>query len=104
MGNIWLPESGQVPAGFQFGLCTNLDLAKAGNKLGKQVHPQMGAQVQQIMQQFFPKPVSRNHLILNTLSECHAALSGGVKGTYCEKVWGPCVEQLQKHAKTMKVT
>jgi len=99
---IWLPESGQVPAGFQFGLCTDLDLDEAGSTLGKKVHPQMGAQVSQIMKQFFPKPVSRNHLILSTLSQCHAALSGNVEGTYCEKVWGPCVAQLQKNAKAMK--
>jgi len=100
---IWLPESGQVPAGFQFGLCTDLDLDKAGETLGKKVHPQMGAQVTQIMKQFFPDPIARNHLILDTLSDCHAAMAGKVTGTYCPKVWGPCVQQLEKHAKKMKV-
>jgi len=100
---IWHPESGMVPQGFQFALCHDLDLGAAGQALGKEVHPQMGQQVQQIMQQFFPKPISRNHLILGTLNECHAAMKGKIGGTFCEKVWGPCVAQLQAHAKTMKV-
>jgi len=100
--NIWHPESGQVPAGFQFALCTGLDLAKAGKTLGKQVHPQMGAQVQQIMKQFFPESVTQNQLIISTLSECHAALTGKIQGTYCDQVWQPCVAQLEKNAKTLK--
>jgi len=102
--NIWHPESGQVPAGFQFGLCTDLDLEKAGSALGTKVHPQMGTQVAQIMKQFFPTPVSHNHLILDTLSECYAVLSAGLKGTYCDKVWSPCVSQLEKNAKSMKLS
>jgi len=99
---IWHPESGQVPTGFQFALCTGLDLDVAGSTLGKKVHPQMGAQVQQIMKQFFPGPEAQNHLIIGTLSECYAAMNGKVLGTYCPKVWTPCVKQLQKNAKAMK--
>jgi len=102
--NIWHPESGQVPAGFQFALCTGLDLGVAGKTLGKEVHPQMATQVQQIMKQFFPESLSQNHLIISTLSECNAALTGKVKGTYCEQIWQPCVQQLEKNAKSLKAT
>merc|ERR1711918_212556 len=97
--NIWFPESGQVPAGFQFGLCNGFDLDKAGATTGKKVHPNMGAQVSQIMKQFFPTPASHNHLIVDTLAACYSALAAGIKGTFCDKVWGPCVGQLEKNAK-----
>ena len=102
--NIWFPESGQVPAGFQFALCTGLDIDKAGTYLGKKVHPQMGKQVQQIMKQFFAETISQNQLIISTLGECNAALTGKVPGTYCGKVWEPCVKQLEKNAKSLKLT
>jgi len=100
--NIWFPESGQVPAGFQFGLCNGFDLDKAGTATGKKVHPNMGAQVSQIMKQFFPTPASHNHLIVEMLSACFATMTGKLQGTYCSSIWKPCVQQLEKNAKTMK--
>ena len=32
---IWDPQSGQVPAGFQFSVCHGLDVGKAGQQLGQ---------------------------------------------------------------------
>merc|ERR1712216_417795 len=95
--NIWHPESGQVPTGFQFALCTGVDLDVAGRQLGKQVHPQMGAQVTQIMKQFFPDVRSHNRLILSMLAECSGVTNAKISGTYCPSIWSPCVAQLKKN-------
>jgi len=102
--NIWHPESGQVPGGFQFALCKGLDLDAAGRQLGKQVHPQMAAQVAQIMKQFFPGAKAQNHLIIGMLSECNAVMEARMSGTYCPAVWDSCVSQLKKNAQSMKLS
>merc|ERR1712146_662242 len=100
----WHPQSGQVPGGFQYALCKGIDIDSAGRELGAQVHPQMGAQVTQIMKQFFPDVRSHNRLILSMLAECSGVTNAKISGTYCPAIWSPCVAQLKKNAATLKTS
>merc|ERR1712146_878986 len=100
----WHPQSGQVPGGFQYALCKGIDIDSAGRELGAQVHPQMGAQVSQIMKQFFPDVRSQNRLILSMLSECSGVTQANIKGTFCPAIWSSCVKQLHTNAKSLKAS
>jgi len=100
---IWDPQSGQVPAGFQFAVCHGLDVAKAGEQLGTRLQPQQAGMIAQIFNQFFPGKKAQNSLILEILAECAATLDAGLQGTYCAAVYGPCVKQLEKNAKALKL-
>lgn len=100
---IWDPQSGQVPAGFQFSVCHGLDVSKAGQQLGTQLHPQQAGMINNIFKQFFPKKTQQNQLIIEILAECGAALDAGVQGTYCSAVFTPCIKQLEKNAKSQKL-
>lgn len=74
--NIWAPESGVVPNGYQFGACFDyLDFASAGQKLDKQVNPLQGQIIQQIMSQYYPGEKAQNMLILNILAECNSVMT-----------------------------
>mmetsp|Transcript_43588 Transcript_43588/g.102458 ORF Transcript_43588/g.102458 Transcript_43588/m.102458 type:complete len:552 (+) Transcript_43588:1-1656(+) len=99
--NIWVPESGMIPTGYQFAACFGqVDLQAAGSMLGKQVNPMQGQIISQIMTQYYPSVVARNNLIIGVLSECYAALSGGLDGeqTYCGLAWEQCAAQLGRNA------
>ena len=68
---------------------------------GTQLHPQQAGMVGQVFNQFFPQKTSQNHLIIQMLSECAAALDAGIRDTYCTAAFTPCLKQLQKNAKAL---
>ena len=100
---IWDPQSGEVPRGFKYAVCTGMSVSKAGQQLGSQVHPQQAGMIENIFNQVFPSIEQRNLLIVQILSECYSALEVGLKDTFCSAVFGPCVKQLQTNAKVMKL-
>eukprot|EP00291_Cryptomonas_curvata_P000664 CAMPEP_0172181980 /NCGR_PEP_ID=MMETSP1050-20130122/18135_1 /TAXON_ID=233186 /ORGANISM="Cryptomonas curvata, Strain CCAP979/52" /LENGTH=525 /DNA_ID=CAMNT_0012855355 /DNA_START=122 /DNA_END=1699 /DNA_ORIENTATION=- len=103
--NIWAPESGVVPTGYQFAACyPDIDVMSAGAALGKQANPLQGQIIAQIMAQYYPSVKARNMLIVNILSECSGvfgAASVEADKTYCPKVWDTCLAQLHKNAQGM---
>mmetsp|Transcript_38210 Transcript_38210/g.120330 ORF Transcript_38210/g.120330 Transcript_38210/m.120330 type:complete len:349 (-) Transcript_38210:74-1120(-) len=106
--NIWAPESGVVPNGYQFGACFDyLDFASAGQKLDKQVNPLQGQIIQQIMSQYYPGERAQNMLILNILAECNSVMTAEgldqelVSSTYCPRVWDICVSKLERNANSL---
>jgi len=105
--NIWAPESGVIPAGYQFGACFDgLNLGAAGAALSATVNPMQGQIIQQIMAQYYAGDKARNMLMLNILAECAAVLSApglDADQTYCKKAWPQCVKQLAKNAQTSGV-
>ena len=105
--NIWAPESGVIPAGYQFGACFDgLNLGAAGAALSANVNPMQGQIIQQIMAQYYAGDKARNMLMLNILAECAAVLSApglDADQTYCKKAWPQCVKQLAKNAQTSGV-
>merc|ERR1712166_930062 len=100
---MWDPQSGEVPRGFKYAVCTDMSVSAAGQQLGTQINPQQAGMIENILKQFFPSPQSQNQLIIQILGECVAALEAGMTDTYCSAVFTPCVKQLRKNAKKMKV-
>jgi len=105
--NIWAPESGMIPGGYQFAACfDSLDLAAAGSMLDSAVNPMQGQIIQQIMAQYYQGDKARNMLMLNILSECAAVMSApglDASGTFCGRAWPQCAKQIKKHAAKMAV-
>uniref|UniRef100_A0A6T8N7S8 Uncharacterized protein n=1 Tax=Hemiselmis andersenii TaxID=464988 RepID=A0A6T8N7S8_HEMAN len=100
---IWAPETGQIPYAFQYASCFDgVDLIRAGETLGSSINPMQSQIIGQIMNQYYGSPESRNMLIINVLSECTAVFrADGLDAakSFCPRVWGQCVGQLEANAK-----
>mmetsp|Transcript_10800 Transcript_10800/g.21684 ORF Transcript_10800/g.21684 Transcript_10800/m.21684 type:complete len:556 (+) Transcript_10800:80-1747(+) len=104
-GNIWAPESGMIPTGYQLAACfPHVDLNAAGSMLGSSLNPMQGQIIGQIMGQYYPSVIARNTLIINVLAECYAVLhTPGMEGkqTACGVAWEQCAGQLARNADTV---
>jgi len=102
---IWAPESGQIPYGFQYASCFDgIDLNRAGETLGSNMNPMQGQIIGGIMSQYYGNHEGQNMLIINVLSECTAVFRAeglDPAKSYCPRVWGQCVSQLESNAKKM---
>jgi len=104
--NIWSPESGMIPGGYQFGACFDgkVDLTGAGSMLQSPVNPMQAQIIEQIMSQYYQGDKARNMLMLSILSECAAVMSApglDSDNTYCKQAWPQCTKQLEKNSLKM---
>jgi len=104
---IWMPESGQVPAGYQASACHGFDFTKLQQLGGAQLNAMNAQVIQQILRQYYPSTKAQNLLILNVLEECAGVLAApelNPEKTLCNYVWTDCASQLEKNAKELKLT